>query len=161
MQHQNEDGSWYYAQTDIQKWIDSFHTGFVLESLKHYMDSTGDTGFEKNLKTGFDFFVNHFFLEDGTPKYFHDRVFPIDIHSAAQGLVTLTKLKHLHPEAVVKRDRLAQWVIGTMQDQKGYFYFQKRKYFTNKIPYMRWSQAWMYHALALCVYDQKNNQGAA
>ena len=161
MQYQNHDGSWYYAQTNIQKWIDSFHTGFVLESLKHYIDSTGDTDFEKNLKTGFDFFVNHFFLEDGIPKYFHDRVFPIDIHSAAQGLVTLTKLKHMHIEAVAKRDRLLQWVIGTMQDQKGYFYFQKRKYFTNKIPYMRWSQAWMYHALALCVCDQKNNQGVA
>lgn len=161
MQYQNHDGSWYYAQTNIQKWIDSFHTGFVLESLKHYIDSTGDTGFQKNLKTGFDFFVNHFFLEDGIPKYFHDRVFPIDIHSAAQGLVTLTKLKHMHIEAVAKRDRLLQWVIGTMQGQKGYFYFQKRKYFTNKIPYMRWSQAWMYHALALCVCDQKNNQGVA
>jgi rhamnogalacturonyl hydrolase YesR len=161
MRHQNSDGSWYYAETNIQKWIDSFHTGFVLESLKHYTDSTGDKIFEINLKTGFDFFVNHFFLEDGTPKYFHDRVFPLDIHSAAQGLVTLTKLKSLDPAATAKRDKLAQWVIHSMQDTKGFFYFQKRKYFTNKIPYMRWSQAWMYHALALCLGDQKNNQGDA
>lgn len=161
MRHQNADGSWYYAETNIQKWIDSFHTGFVLESLKHYIDGTGDRGFHLNLKTGFDFFINHFFLEDGTPKYFHDRIFPVDIHSAAQGLVTLTKLKPLDPAAEAKRNRLIKWVILSMQDNKGFFYFQKRKYFTNKIPYMRWAQAWMYHALALCAGDLKNNQGEA
>lgn len=161
MRYQNADGSWYYAETNIQKWIDSFHTGFVLESLKHYIDGTGDRSFHLNLKTGFDFFINHFFLEDGTPKYFHDRIFPVDIHSAAQGLVTLTKLKHLDPAAEPKRNRLIKWVIHSMQDNKGFFYFQKRKYFTNKIPYMRWAQAWMYHALALCAGDLKNNQGEA
>lgn len=161
MKYQKADGSWNYAETNIQKWIDSFHTGFVLESLKHFIDSTGDKEFEKNLTIGFDFFINHFFLENGTPKYFHDRVFPIDIHSAAQGLLTLTKLKRFHPQAEAIRNKLMHWVIQHMQDEKGFFYFQKRKYFTNKISYMRWSQAWMYHALTYCVYDEKMNQGVA
>lgn len=161
MKHQNTDGSWFYAETHIQKWIDSFHTGFVLESLKHFIDSTGDREFDRNLTAGFDFFIKHFFLEDGTPKYFHDCVFPIDIHSAAQGIITLTKLKSLHPQAEKIRYTLLQWVIQNMQDKKGFFYFQKRKYYTNKIPYMRWSQAWMYHALAYCISDEKQNQGVA
>jgi rhamnogalacturonyl hydrolase YesR len=161
MKYQNANGSWYYAQTDIQSWIDSFHTGFVLESLKHFLDGTGTKEFESNLRSGFDFFVNRFFLEDGTPKYYHDRVYPIDIHSAAQGIVTLTKLRTWHPQAEAVREKLVRWVINQMQNRKGYFYFQKRKYFTNRISYMRWSQAWMYHALALCFRDQKINQGVA
>jgi hypothetical protein len=37
-----------------------------------------------------------------------------------------------------------------MQDSRGHFYFQKRRLFTNRIAYMRWSQAWMLKALA-CV----------
>ncbi len=161
MKYQNSDGSWYYAETDIQSWVDSFHTGFVLESLKHYMDGTGNKDYENHLRSGFDFYIKRFFLEDGTPKYYHDRVYPIDIHSAAQGLVTLTKLSNRHPEAIKTRDKLIRWAVTNMQSKKGYFYFQKRKYFTNRIPYMRWSQAWMYHALALCYRDQKINQGVA
>jgi len=35
-----------------------------------------------------------------------------------------------------------------MQDNSGYFYYQKHKYFTNKISYIRWGQAWMMLALA-------------
>jgi len=38
-------------------------------------------------------------------------------------------------------------MIENMQGPDGAFYFQKNKYFTNKIPYMRWSQAWAFHAL--------------
>lgn len=161
MKYQKPDGSWNYAETNIQKWIDSFHTGFVLESLQHYLDASGDSAFAGHLTKGFDFYINHFFLEDGTPKYFHNQTYPIDVHSGAQGLVTLTKLKRLHPQALPVRDKLLGWMITQMQDSKGFFYFQKRKYFTNKISYMRWSQAWMYHALAYCAYDEKMNQGVA
>ena len=161
MKYQRADGSWCYAETNIQQWVDSFHTGFILESLKHFLDSTGDKTFESNLTIGFDFYIRHFFLEDGTPKYFHNYVYPIDIHSAAQGIVTLTKLEYVHPQAKSIKSKLLQWTIRNMQDKKGYFYFQKRKYFTNKIPYMRWSQAWMYHALAYCIYEQNKHQGVA
>jgi len=34
-------------------------------------------------------------------------------------------------------------------EQRGYFYFQKTKWYTNKIPYLRWPNAWMYYALVL------------
>jgi hypothetical protein len=30
-----------------------------------------------------------------------------------------------------------------MKDKKGYFYYQIGKRYRSKIPYMRWSQAWM------------------
>jgi hypothetical protein len=35
-----------------------------------------------------------------------------------------------------------------MQDKKGYFYYQKFPFFTNKISYMRWGQAWMLLAIS-------------
>lgn len=44
--------------------------------------------------------------------------------------------------------KIAKWAINNMQDNKGYFYYQKTRWYTNKIPYMRWSQAWMFYALA-------------
>jgi len=37
--------------------------------------------------------------------------------------------------------------IENMQDETGYFYYRKGPFLINKIPYMRWSQAWAFHAL--------------
>ena len=34
MKYQHDDGSWYYAETAMQSWIDSFHTGFNLEAVR-------------------------------------------------------------------------------------------------------------------------------
>jgi len=45
-------------------------------------------------------------------------------------------------------EKIAKWTIENMQDEIGYFYYQKWPFLTNKIPYMRWGQAWMMYALA-------------
>ena len=52
-------------------------------------------------------------------------------------------------------DKIARWALENMQDKKGYFYYQKTKWYTNRIPYIRWSQAWMFYALAHLLAAQK------
>ena len=47
-------------------WIDSFHTGYNLDSLKSYIESTGDQTFRPHLDRGFRYFKTHFFEPDGT-----------------------------------------------------------------------------------------------
>ena len=51
--------------------------------------------------------------------------------------------------------RVLGWTMANLADPGGYFYFQKDARRTNRIPYMRWSQAWMFRALtawtAACV----------
>ena len=158
LRYQKDDGSWSYAETDIQQWIDSFHTGFVLESLHRYITSTGDTRHLPGLKSGFNFFIRHFFLDDGTPKYYNNSTYPVDIHSAAQGIVTLTKLKPINPDADFHLQNLLEWTINNMQSPEGFFYFQKHRHYTNKISYMRWSQSWMYYALATYLYYDNGEQ---
>ncbi len=44
-------------------------------------------------------------------------------------------------------DKVLNWTIANMQDKKGYFYYQKYRFYKIKIPYIRWSQAWMFYAL--------------
>jgi len=146
--HQNVDGVWTYGEdpTARRTGIDSFHTGFILESIKLYMESTGDDSYVKNLNKGMDFYQNNFFLKDGTPKYFPHKIFPIDIHSATQAVITLLQLKDYGADRELCK-RIACWMIENLQDKKGYFYYQKGKFFTNKIPYIRWSQAWALYAL--------------
>jgi len=144
MQCQREDGSWYYAEKDSAHWIDSFHTGFNLQSILYFIREGLANGYEEAFARGVDFYVKTFFLDNGAPKYFHDKLYPIDIHAPAQALVILSRLGDRYREL---RDTIADWMIVNMQDREGYFYFQKRPHYTNKIPYMRWGQAWAFHAL--------------
>ncbi|HEX9917338.1 MAG TPA: delta-aminolevulinic acid dehydratase, partial [candidate division Zixibacteria bacterium] len=87
--HQNSDGSWYYGTQAHHKWIDNFHTGFVLESLFDYINFASKRELRSNLVRGLKFYCENFFLSDGTPKYYHDRIYPVDIHSCAQSIITL------------------------------------------------------------------------
>ena len=50
---QNADGAWFYGEAPKYHWIDNFHTGYNLDCLKRYIDSTGDREFEPNLRRVF------------------------------------------------------------------------------------------------------------
>jgi hypothetical protein len=152
--HQSDDGSWPYGTAPFQSWRDSFHTGFNLVSLSSLVKDCNAPEFEASLVRGLQFYNLHFFLADGTPKYYHNRLYPIDIHSAAQAIITFARLKHLCMDATERIERLVAWTVSHMWDERGFFYFQRSRYFANKIPYMRWAQAWMAYALALAVYGE-------
>jgi len=143
---QKPDGSWYYADTNYQRWIDCHHTGFVLEGLFNYIKFSGDKTYLNNLERGLVFLRDHFFLENGMTKFYHDRDYPVDIHCPAQAMVTFIRLQAIQDNNNLLQ-RVAGWMIDNLQDKRGYFYYRKGRFFYNKIPYMRWSQAWAFHAL--------------
>jgi hypothetical protein len=101
------------------------------------------------LDAGYDFYEKRFFLADGTPGYYHDRLHPYDVHSAAQGVITFVEMTDLMPNAKAMSSRVARWAIAKLQDPTGFFYFQRGRFYTIKIPYMRWAQAWMLYALSI------------
>ena len=144
---QEEDGSWVYGEHPVQNWRDSFHTGYNLEALLFYQRYTGDDSYSENIQRGLSYYLNTFFLPDGTPKYYHDRIYPVDIHCPAQLPVTVFHAG-LYDEYKDLVDRVLSWTIEHMQDKKGYFYFQLKKGISSKIPYMRWSQAFMFYAFS-------------
>jgi hypothetical protein len=144
---QKSDGSWYYGELSVQNWIDSFHTGFNLECLYDYSKYTGDTSFHRHFQLGTEYYLSNFFESDGLPKYYHDRAFPVDIHSPAQLILFLSKTG-LYTNYAEQLEKVLEWTIANMYDEGGYFYYQKHKLYTNKINYMRWSQAWMFAALS-------------
>lgn len=151
---QNKDGSWIYGMLPVQSWIDSFHTGYNLEALQIFQDLTGDHSFEENISRGFNFYISNFFLYDGTPKYYHDRTYPIDIHCPGQLLVVLSKLNKFN-EWEELAEKVINWTLKNMQDKKGYFYYQIKPFFSSKISYMRWSNAFMFNAITSylnCLY---------
>ena len=145
---QNSDGAWYYGEAPKYHWIDNFHTGYNLDSLRRYMDATEDRNFEANMRRGFGFFKTHFFERDGAPKYYHDRKYPIDIQCAAQAIDTLTFFSDLDPEALGLAQKVAAWTIDHMQDVDGHFYYRDLGWTKSKVPMLHWGQGTMFKALA-------------
>jgi len=152
--HQNPDGSWYYGTQPHHQWIVNFHTGFVLECLFDYINFSSKFELRPILEKGLKFYLDNFFLADGTPKYYNDHIYPIDIHSCAQSIITLDKLSSINEQNDKLKERVVLWTLANMHDPKGYFYFQKKRFFTNQIAYMRWSQAWMLKALVTLLTTQ-------
>lgn len=144
---QREDGGWIYGMLPVQNWMDSFHTGYNLDALAAYQQLTGDRKFSHYIEKGFDFYIRQFFHEDGMPKYYHDRTYPIDIHCPGQLLVTLSNLKRYDAFGDLAQ-KVLKWTLQNMQDEKGYFYYQLKPGISSKISYMRWSNAFMFHAMS-------------
>jgi len=144
---QRTDGSWFYGEAEHQRWIDNFHTGFILECLYEYGRLTGDGEYEEALARGVAFYENQLFLSNGAPKYFPHRTYPIDVHACAQGILTFAKLGKRE-----QAEKVLTWTLEHLWNPRGYFYYQKGRFFTNRIPYMRWGQAWMLYALSVYLF---------
>jgi len=153
--NQRADGSWFYGAEPKQEWIDSFHTAYILFSLQRIINaSPSGAEFQPALERGYEFWKNNFFLAEGWPKYYHDDPYPADAHAAASAIVTLLECRNLDDEAVPLAQRVASWTIQHLRDARGFFYYQRRRFYTVRKPYMRWSQAWMMYALSRLLEEQ-------
>lgn len=150
---QRADGSWPYGEGSTQGWADNFHTGYNLCALQSIGRDIGTDEFENCIERGFKFYRDNFFREDGAPKYFHDRVYPLDIHCVAQSIITLIAFKDLDQNNIRLALSVLQWALDHMWDERGFFYYRKLRLTTIQTSYMRWSQAWMLRALAEVLFE--------
>jgi len=144
----NKDGSWFYGEDPMYHWIDNFHTGYNLDSLKQYCDATGDRGFEEPMRRAFDYFKRSFFEANGRPKYYHDRAYPIDIQCAAQAIDTLSFFSDKDRGSLDLAQQVAAWTIDNMQGKDGHFYYRDLGWTVIKTPMLHWGQGTMFKALA-------------
>ena len=83
-----------------------------------------------------------------------DRTYPIDIHCVAQSLITLAAFRGLEPRAERLAQSVLDWAMKRMWDKRGFFYYRVLRAGTIRTSYMRWSQAWMLHALLALAGDE-------
>lgn len=151
---QNADGSFPHSDQVRNKWRDSFHTGFKLESLAIYQQMCNDTSFAGNIEKGYNYWLEHYFVpETGLAKYYDNSTEndTVDLHCVAQALPTIYKLGKFDETTTGLMEKCLQWAISNMQSKKGYFYFQKKGRSTNKICYMRWPNAWMFYGMSYFI----------
>jgi hypothetical protein len=148
---QHSDGSWWYGENPKYHWIDNFHTGYNLASLWTYIASTGTNDWQPNLRKGLDYYVRNFFEENGCPKYYHNRRYPVDSQCAAQAIETLTVVSSEQPACLDLAVKVARWTIANMQGRDGHFYYRIYPLAKARTPMLHWAQATMYKGLALLL----------
>lgn len=156
---QRADGSWPYGEYRKQHWIDNFHTGYNLCALRRIAKYGNITRFDANIEHGYQFYCDHFFRQDGAPKYFHDHAYPLDVHCVAQSIITSLEFADRDSSAQKRAHEVLSWALENLWDPRGYFYYRRGRWGVNRISYMRWAQAWM--LLALATLEEKQRQTAA
>jgi len=146
-ERQRGDGAWPYSTGDSRSWVDNFHTGYVLECLDAYQRLTGDLAFEETKARGWRYYREFFVTETHVPKYFDRRLTPVDATACAQTIATLCIFGD-----VAEAEAVASWTLENMRRRDGGFVYQRNRHYTNRIPYMRWSTAPMFAALARLLF---------
>jgi hypothetical protein len=135
VRRQRADGSWAYGADGYQSWADNFHTAFVLTSLSRIIETCsgikgGDNDggiaacrneFTEAVRRGYEFWRERFFLADGWPKYYHDKLYPADAHSAGAAIAALVELQWLDSDALKLAENIARWAINELRDERGFF----------------------------------------
>ena len=142
------EGGWFYGTRRSQRWIDSFHTSYNLCALHEYRRYTRDRSFDKCIQRGHEYYLKAFFAADGAPKYFHNQLYPIDIHSCSQAILHCCSFAEDDPQALAKALNVLRWAQQNMASDDGSYYFQRHRTWTNRTAYMRWGQAWMFRGMA-------------
>jgi hypothetical protein len=155
------DGGWYYGVRRRQRWIDGFHTSYNLCALLQYRNCTRDGTFDDCIGRGHAYYSSTFFDRSGAPKYFHNRLHPIDIHSCSQAILHFCAFADEDPSALGRALAMYRWTQENMTAEDGSYYFQRHRTWTNRTPYIRWGQAWMFRALTRLqrtVHQQESMQ---
>ena len=77
----------------------------------------------------------------------------------AQSLLS-SSVAELDKNALRLAQNVAAWTIRNLRDSRGFFYYQRRRFYTVRKPYMRWTQAWMLYALARLLEATKTELNA-
>ena len=95
----------------------------------------GDDRFDQDMMSSYEYWKRTFFLSDGAPKYYNNKILPFDIQCCSQAIDTLVFFSDRDPEAVALAIKVARWTIKNMQDPSGYFYYRRYSpWLVNKTP---------------------------
>ena len=144
-------GAWFYSHPPGDSHIthDNYHTGFILDAILAYSDASGEQEPLAAYHRGLRFYAENLFLLNGAPKWMHDRIWPHDVHGAAQGILTFARAARFRRSYGQFARTIADWALANLYDADGgRFYYQQGKRWTKRFTLMRWCNAWMAWALA-------------
>lgn len=163
---QKNSGMWAYSEggNGKERIQTDFHQGYVIESIYRILKISEQVdafdsslhhikSFPDYILKGLHYYRKKQFDKNGRSFWRLPKKWPVEIHNQAQGIIIFKLFEEIAPEYRNFSQTILKYTIENMQDKNGFFYYQKFPTHTNKIPYMRWSQAWMFLALATIMDD--------
>lgn len=150
--NQNKDGSWFYSKGDARKWVDNFHTAYVLDALDDFINLSGMAQYKVYLTRGLNYYIQNLFTPDGKPKYYSGKFYPVDSTEVAQSAITLTRFGFINQAKFV-----LNFALENLYSRRGYFYYQKTRFITHKTSFMRWSNAYFLLAFSYFLFKNTND----
>jgi hypothetical protein len=148
---QSEDGSWPYAVDGLDRFVDNFHTCFVLKNLLKVWRITGDEAVAAAITSGYAYYKRHLLDGDGQPRPFAEtpRLVPYrrTLYDYAEGIALALLLDELDADAWAVGDRLTSALLSEWVVRDGHFATERLLVGWNRVPFHRWAQAQTFHAL--------------
>ena len=157
---QKKEGYWLYCDNNsVPSFQIDYHQGFIVESIFEYTKNFNieNAKYKDVVFRGADYYMGKQFLSTGQSKYGPNKLWPSDIHNQAQGIITFSKLGAIDKRYAIFSKIILEWTLNNMLSDKSFFYYQKWPLFTNKISYMRWSQAWSSLSLSTYLLNSSNS----
>lgn len=156
LQEQREDYSWPYS--DYNKYVDGFHTAFVLEAIIEMNTIVKDARFYEMFNNGAEYYLKNLFTgseplhfsSSDKMKNFRKTMIGTEIRDCAMAIIFFSKIDNRK-----MADEVIDYSFKRLySEKKQYFFFYKNSLWSSKIPFIRW-QSWMIYALS--VYKNKFN----
>lgn len=146
---QNANGSWYYSDSKNGRWVDGFHTGYILEGFSRAVAAGIIEENDPCFRKGITFYLSMMFTAEQMPKYYADSVYPIDAQNAAQAIQTSAFLASIGLNPLSHTFQIFSAVDNALWNPRGYYNVQKTKFWTVTTPMHRWATGPMLLALVL------------
>lgn len=149
---QRADGSWPYGEQPHLGWVDSSHTGYVLDCLLTCIEQgLGGSEAQDAWRRGVRFYVEALIEGDGTPRYTPSSRYPVDGQCVAQAISTLARAAPLEPELADRRWKVLHYAQRRLVRGDGAFAFQRERLWLNRTAHPRWVEAPMLAALTQLI----------
>ncbi|MEW5691902.1 MAG: hypothetical protein AB1765_01245 [Candidatus Hydrogenedentota bacterium] len=87
-----------YPINTKNSYIDNYHTAGIIEQIYDSKVELNINEWDSVLLNSADSYMKNLFTIQGNPKHRINQLYPNDIHSCAQGIITFSKLAGLKPE---------------------------------------------------------------
>ena len=160
LENQRPDGSWYYAMDGVRKFVDHFHTCFVLKSLAKINQLRPSAKCWRAITKGVEYYLSNLFTEDNLPKPFarapRMTVYRRELYDYAECVNLCVLLRDRIPSMngvlqCVVEDILARWVKpdGSFRSRELWFGW-------DNVPMHRWAQSQMFRSLSLLLWQESS-----
>lgn len=148
---QADSGRWAYGDRPHHQWCDNFHTAYNLIALNNIYSIFKWEPIATAIRRGLNYYLTHAFTEEGKPRYYDNRITPMETHGAAVALICFKEMVRGGWMEPAKGQEWTKKIVATLKGDfylgDGKFLYRKGRVFTDRTVFTRWTQAWVYYGL--------------